>query len=198
MTQVLAALNTKLKADLNATVTVNWIGWGDFTTKYPLVLASGEPVDMIYAATWTNFYQNAQKGAYLALEDLAPKYAPKSMASYSPDWLAQATVNGHLYAFPANFSQVGMMGYHRQGRPDEEVQHSRHQDDRRLRRLPRRDRQERADARPVGFRRLDGRARRVLRPVDRPLPQHHPVALLRHRHRQGRRRDRAARDAGLL
>ena len=109
--QVLAAFNTKLKADLNATVTVNWIGWGDFTTKYPLVLASGEPVDMIYAATWTNFYQNAQKGAYLALENLAPKYAPKSLASYSPDWLAQATVNGHLYAFPANFSQVGIMGY---------------------------------------------------------------------------------------
>ncbi len=109
--QVLAAFNKKLKADLNATVTVNWIGWGDFTTKYPLVLASGEPVDMIYAATWTNFYQNAQKGAYLALEKLAPKYAPKSLASYSPDWIGQATVNGHIYAFPANFSQVGIMGY---------------------------------------------------------------------------------------
>ena len=109
--QVLAAFNKKLKADLNATVTVNWIGWGDFTTKYPLVLASGEPVDMIYAATWTNFYQNAQKGAYLALEKLAPTYAPKSLASYSADWLGQATVNGHLYAFPANFSQVGIMGY---------------------------------------------------------------------------------------
>jgi putative aldouronate transport system substrate-binding protein len=107
---MLAALNTKMKADINATVTVNWIGWGDFTTKYPLILASGEPVDLIYAATWTQFYQNAQKGAYLAIEDLAPKYAPKSMASYTPDWLAQATVNGHLYAFPANFSQVGMMG----------------------------------------------------------------------------------------
>jgi putative aldouronate transport system substrate-binding protein len=108
---VLEAFNAKLKTDINATVTVNWIGWGDFTTKYPLILASGEPVDMIYAATWTQFYQNAQKGAYLALEDLAPVYAPKSFASYTPEWLAQATVNGHLYAFPANFSQVGMMGY---------------------------------------------------------------------------------------
>lgn len=108
---VLAEFNKKAKADLNATMTVNWIGWADFTTKYPLVLASGEPIDLIYASTWTNFYANAQKGAFMAIEDLAPVYAPKSFAKYDPAWLKQATVNGHLYAFPANFSQVGMMGY---------------------------------------------------------------------------------------
>ena len=108
---VLTEVNKKLQTDLNANVTVNWIGWGDFSTKYPLTLASGEPIDLVYASTWTNFYQNAQKGAFLALEDLTPVYAPKSFASYTPEWINQATVNGHLYAFPANFSQVGEMGY---------------------------------------------------------------------------------------
>src|SRR5665647_2126712 len=77
---VLAAFNEKAKKDLNCSLSVTWIGWGDFSTKYPLILASGEPIDLIYTSTWTNFYQNAQKGAFLALEDLAPKYAPASFA----------------------------------------------------------------------------------------------------------------------
>ena len=108
---VVAEVNKKLKTDLNASVTINWIGWGDFGTKYPLILASGEPIDLIYASTWLNFYTQAQKGAFMAIEELAPKYAPASLAETTPDFLAQATVNGHLYGLPPTFYQDAMMGY---------------------------------------------------------------------------------------
>lgn len=108
---VLEKLNEKTKADLNATVTINWIGWGDFQTKYPLLLASGEPIDLIYASTWTQFYAEAAKGAFMALDDLAPKYMPKSYSEITPDFMQQATVGGHMYGIPAEFYQFGMMGY---------------------------------------------------------------------------------------
>ncbi|MCM8710039.1 extracellular solute-binding protein [Clostridium sp. SYSU_GA19001] len=108
--QVLAELNKKAKADLNATVKVSWIGWGDFSTKYPLVLASGEPIDLIYTATWLNFYQQAQKGAFKALEEIGPKYAPKSFAAEPKEALKQATIDGHIYALPANFNNYNTYG----------------------------------------------------------------------------------------
>jgi putative aldouronate transport system substrate-binding protein len=109
--EMMAQLNEKAKADLNATVKVSWIGWGDFGTKYPLVLASGEPIDLIYAATWTNFYSEVAKGAFMALDELAPKYMPKSYGEITPSALQQASVGGHLYGIPATWYGLDMMGY---------------------------------------------------------------------------------------
>lgn len=108
--QVLTEFNKKAKTDLNATIKVNWIGWGDFSTKYPLVLASGEPIDLIYTATWLNFYQQAQKGAFKPLEEIGPKYAPKSFSTEPKEALKQATVNGHIYALPANNVNINTYG----------------------------------------------------------------------------------------
>ena len=108
--QMLTELNKKMKADLNATLKVNWIGWGDFGTKYPLVLSSGEPVDLIYTSTWLNYYQQAQKGAFMPLEEIGPQYAPKSFADEPKDGLKQATVNGHIYALPPNYVAYATYG----------------------------------------------------------------------------------------
>lgn len=108
--EVLTKLNEKLKADINATVTVNWIGWGDFGTKYPLVLASGEPIDLIYTSTWLGYFQQAQKGAFLPLEEMGPKYAPLSFAAEPAEGLTQATVDGHIYALPPNYIAYATYG----------------------------------------------------------------------------------------
>lgn len=108
---MLEELNKKTNEDLNATVTVNWIGWADYKTKYSLVLASGEPIDLIYVANWAGYYQEAAKGAFLPLEDLVPVYMPESYAELSPDFLQQAIVNGHMYGVPAAFYQYSTSGY---------------------------------------------------------------------------------------
>lgn len=47
----------------------------------------------------------------MPLEELAPKYAPKSYAELSEDFLDQATINGHMYGFPPTFFQYNCMGY---------------------------------------------------------------------------------------
>ncbi len=108
--EVMKLFNEKAKADLNCTLKINYIGWGDFTTKYPLILSSGEPVDLIYVATWLNFSQQAQKGAFLPVDDLFKTYAPQSYASESPQALQQATVAGHLYAMAPNHTSYNTYG----------------------------------------------------------------------------------------
>jgi putative aldouronate transport system substrate-binding protein len=106
----LAVFNKKAQADLNLTLKVNFIGWGDFSQKYPLVLASGEPIDLIYTSTWLQFPQQALKGAFMPLEDIGPKFAPESFKLEPKEGLRQATLNGHLYALPPNFTQYAFHG----------------------------------------------------------------------------------------
>jgi putative aldouronate transport system substrate-binding protein len=100
----LAEFNKKAQADLNVTLKVTFIGWGDFSQKYPLVLASGEPIDLIYTSTWLQFAQQALKGAFMPLETLGPKYAPVSWKTEPAEGLKQATLNGHIYALPPNYT----------------------------------------------------------------------------------------------
>jgi putative aldouronate transport system substrate-binding protein len=95
---------------LNATLKVNWIGWAEYPTKYPVLFSSGEAFDMSYAATWLNFASLAQRGAFKEIDDLWPTYAPKNYARQSKTAIGQATVNGHLYAVPtlqATYSAYG-------------------------------------------------------------------------------------------
>jgi len=108
---MLEVLNDKMREDINATLKVEWCGWGEFGTKYPLMLASGEPIDITYASTWTRFYDEAAKGAFLDLTDLMPLYAPKTLAEITPDFKDQVTIDGKMLAVPAAFYQYGMMGY---------------------------------------------------------------------------------------
>lgn len=104
------ALNEKISKDINTTIKVNWIGWSDFMNQYSLVLASGETIDLIYTSNWLGFYQQASKGAFLPLEDLLPVYAPESLKQTTESSIIQSTVNGHMYALPAEKIAISSMG----------------------------------------------------------------------------------------
>jgi len=98
--EVMAEVNEQLVERVNATLTVNTLGWGDYDTKYPLILASGEPVDLIYAANWNNFSVEARKGGYLPLDDLLQKAAPKIYASLPEAAFNECSIDGKLYMVP--------------------------------------------------------------------------------------------------
>lgn len=93
-------LNAILKEKLNCTLKINWIGWAEYANKYPLLFSSGEQFDMAYCATWLNFANLARKGAFMSLDELLPTYAPDNYALQSESALAQATIDGSLYAVP--------------------------------------------------------------------------------------------------
>ena len=109
--KVMDALNEKLEEDLNCSLTVKYIGFGEFDTKYPLVLSGGEEIDLIYTSAWLNYAQMAEKGAYLPLEDLLPKYAPESTAETDMDALKQMDDEGHIYFLPSNHPSYSTYGF---------------------------------------------------------------------------------------
>lgn len=97
-------LNKLLKEKLNCTLTINWLAWSDYANKYPLLFSSGEQFDMAYAATWLNFTQLAQKGAFMNLDELWPTYAPNNFANATDAAKQQATVDGHYYCVPGQYA----------------------------------------------------------------------------------------------
>ena len=95
---------------LNCTLKVNWLAWGEYRNKYPLIFSSGESFDLAYAATWLNFFSLAKRGAFKNLDELFPQYAPHNYAKQTKTALNQATVDGHIYAIPtllATYSSYG-------------------------------------------------------------------------------------------
>ncbi|WP_229263818.1 ABC transporter substrate-binding protein [Cohnella cholangitidis] len=101
MPEVMEQVNIKMKEKINATIDLNYIGWGDVQSKYPLVLASGEDVDIIFTADWNFYVQEANKGAFYPLkQDELNKYMPQHMAKLKPEALKAAEINGVPYMVP--------------------------------------------------------------------------------------------------
>ncbi|MFC5468174.1 extracellular solute-binding protein [Cohnella suwonensis] len=100
-------VNKKLKKDLNTTLKVKYIPWADMDKKYPLLFASGEEFDMIYAGDWVGYSENANKNAFKELtRDMIDKYMPDYVKYLSPDAYDQIKVNGKIYMIPYLNKQV--------------------------------------------------------------------------------------------
>jgi putative aldouronate transport system substrate-binding protein len=97
----MAELNKVLKEKINTGLELKFTGWADWLTKYNLTLASGEPIDLVTTASdWLDLWDNAQKGAFLPLDDLLPKYAPKTWKSIPASHWAECKYNGKIITIP--------------------------------------------------------------------------------------------------
>lgn len=108
---VVEELNKYLSEKINTTIEFNFTTWTDWSQKYNLVLTSGEQVDLMYAADWTNYATLAQTGAFYELDELLPQYAPGLNELISQDVLDLCKVDGKLYAIPADqqtFAEAGI------------------------------------------------------------------------------------------
>lgn len=104
MPAVMTELNKRFKRDINATMEINYIGWGDLNSKYPLILASGEDIDWIFTASWANYTQEAAKGAfYQYSEATLKKYMPKQYAALEKFAYKETSVNGKMYMIPSSY-----------------------------------------------------------------------------------------------
>ena len=102
----------KLMGELiNTTMNITFLTWADTNTKYPLVLASGEQIDLIFAAAWLDFYNLCYKSAYLPLEDYLDTYMPLSMEQMNPEAFKEATINGHIYMVPSDVNVIYTDGF---------------------------------------------------------------------------------------
>jgi len=99
--KVFAEVNKYTKEKINATVKMTQIDWGDWAQKSQVMINSGEPFDIIFT-NGTDYVQNAQKGAFLALDDLLEKEGKALKEVINPDFLEGNKVDGKLYGIPAN------------------------------------------------------------------------------------------------
>ena len=100
---VLEKINEKLRKELNCELKLSFIGWTEYLSNYNLRLASGEPLDIVYCADWLDAKMNASRGAYLALDELLPIYAPNLWKDVTEEEWDQARDNeGNIFQLPMN------------------------------------------------------------------------------------------------
>lgn len=109
---VLAKLNEKLMADLNATIEVKYIDWGDIATKYPLLFASGESFDMSHASPTAvvSYYTLASQGVLTDITDLLDQVPTLKAAIPEATW-AGSKYNGRIYGVPTLYSEFTPYGF---------------------------------------------------------------------------------------
>ncbi len=114
--EVFAKINEKLKAEINATIEVKFMSWGEYEQKYPLIFASGEDWDIIYTADWCFYNAQATKqGFWEITQEALDTYAPMTAQTMYPEAWEQAKVNGQVYMLPMNYKEITSYVYMARG-----------------------------------------------------------------------------------
>lgn len=107
--------NKILEEEINAHLKIEWVEWADWLTKYNLLMASGEPIDLITSGDWLDMWPNAQKGAFMPLDDLL-QYAPLTTADVTAEEWETCKLDGTTYFFPEqNYTQYVNHGFFYRG-----------------------------------------------------------------------------------
>ena len=94
-------VNEYLKKKINATVVMNPLDWGPYDKKMQNVMTSGEKYDLRWI-NGSNYQTAVFKGAFIPIDDLMTKYAPKTKALLGEDFINGARIGGKLYGVQAN------------------------------------------------------------------------------------------------
>jgi len=93
--------NTYLVPKVNAKLTVNFLPWSDWQTKYSLTLAGGDQVDIMYTSDWANYSSESAKGAFM---EITPEFVAKCMPLTAEKQVAaswdEVKISGKMYAVP--------------------------------------------------------------------------------------------------
>jgi putative aldouronate transport system substrate-binding protein len=109
--------NKILEEKVNAHLKINFIEWADYLTKYNLMLASREVLDMINTASdWLDMWPNAAKGAFMDITDLLPKYAPQTWSEVPEEHWDQCKFDGKIITIPEDqYTQWVNHGFYYRG-----------------------------------------------------------------------------------
>ncbi|MFB9276534.1 ABC transporter substrate-binding protein [Cohnella cellulosilytica] len=95
-------LNEFFKEKINATVKLMPIASSDYKNRTELMMNTGEKMDLVFTASWLNFFGNVSKGAFLELDDLLEQYGQGIKERLNPLYLEAPRMKGKLYAIPTN------------------------------------------------------------------------------------------------
>lgn len=110
--EIYERINEITKEKINATIEVTMLSWGDYTTKLPAILASGEDYDLTYTSSWCYYKTEGPKGAFYELtEDMLKTYMPLTYAEYPPEAWEEAKLDGKIYMIPCVGNEFESHGY---------------------------------------------------------------------------------------
>lgn len=109
--------NAILEEKVNAHLKINFIEWADYLTKYNLLLATGEVLDMINTASdWLDMWPNAASGAFMDITDLLPQYAPQTWSEVPEEHWDQCKYDGKIITIPEDqYTQWVNHGFYYRG-----------------------------------------------------------------------------------
>ncbi|MDI3311968.1 MAG: extracellular solute-binding protein, partial [Thermoanaerobacterium sp.] len=103
--------NKIIKEKINATVDFRTEDYGTMEEKMKMVIASGEKFDICWTSNWLNQYEpNVRRGAYLPLDELIDKYAPKTKETIPETVWDMTRIDGKIYGVPNYQICVGWPG----------------------------------------------------------------------------------------
>lgn len=110
---IIAEINKKLKADLNATIEIKYIDWPDTATKYPLLFASGEKFDLSHASPGApvSYFTLASEGALVDITEMLDTVAPALKAEIPESVWENTKYKGKIYGVPSLYSEYTPTGY---------------------------------------------------------------------------------------
>jgi putative aldouronate transport system substrate-binding protein len=89
------------KTKLNITLDFKLVDWGSYADKMAVMVQSGEPLDLMYAASWINYFSPlATKGGLYPMDDLLTQHGQDILRQVDPNWLTCEKVNGKIYGIP--------------------------------------------------------------------------------------------------
>ena len=101
-TMVLEAVNEYLAETIGVKLNIIKVGWGDYSQKMQVVIATEDEWDLCFTSSWTNDYlQNAQKGAFLELDELLMKKGKEMYRRIDYRFWKAARVGGKVYGVPS-------------------------------------------------------------------------------------------------
>ncbi len=81
---------------------IYFIPTSELTTKYPLVMAGGDEIDLIYTANHAYYREQVDKGGFRELDmDFIQKYLPQTYSVLPESAWKETYINGKIYMVPA-------------------------------------------------------------------------------------------------
>lgn len=100
--KVLEKVNEYTEDKIGVKIKVNNVSWGDYPQKMQVVINTGDNWDMCFTCSWSNDYlQNANKGAYLELDDLLKEEGKEMYEAIDERFWEAAKVKGKTYGVPS-------------------------------------------------------------------------------------------------
>ena len=95
--EVMAQVNEKTKAAINTTMEMYFIPSSELTTKYPLVMAGGDEIDLVYTANHAYYREQVDKGGFRELDmDFIQTYLPQTYGVLPESAWEETHINGKI------------------------------------------------------------------------------------------------------